>query len=48
MCFGLPESELGTTEGRNNEDFQRIREITSYVMEIDEPDQMFITLNLLE
>ena len=41
MCFGLPESELDTTEGRNNEDFQRIREITSYVMEIDEPDQIF-------
>ena len=41
MVFGLPESDQETPERRNDEDYNRILDIVSVVMEIDNPRTMF-------
>lgn len=38
MCFGLPESDKDTPEGRNTDDLNRLNHIFSDVMEIDDHD----------
>lgn len=37
MCFGLPESDKDTPEGRNTDNLNRLNHIFPDVMEIDDP-----------
>ena len=41
MVFGLPESDQDTPESRNEEDYDKIINITSAVMELENPRLMF-------
>lgn len=38
MCFGLPESDKDTPEGRNTDDLNRLNHIFSDAMKIDDHD----------
>lgn len=41
MVFGLPESDQDTPESRNEEDYDKVINITSAVMELENPRLMF-------